>query len=54
MDRAYIEALYLLCSFEKFYALDAFIGLSDWTLNGEFIGIHKSTVNPKDPPNISP
>ena len=38
----------------KSYALNFVISLSDWRPNGEFLGIHKLSVNPKDPPNISP
>ena len=54
MDRAYIEHLYLLASFLAFYVLNVVNSFSDWTPNGEFLGIHKSSVNQKGPPNTSP
>ena len=53
MDRAYIEPLYLLVSFLKFYVLNVVSSLFDWIPNGEFFGIDKSSVNLKDPPIIS-
>ena len=53
MDRAYIEPLYLRLSLCEVYTLNVVISLSDWTPNGKFFGIHKSPVNPKEPPNIS-
>ena len=54
IDRSSIEPLYFLLSFLKFYVLDIVTSLSDWTPNGKFFGVYKSSVNPKDPPNISP
>ena len=40
-------------TFVKFYALNVVASLSDWMLSSEFLGIHKSPVDPKDPLNIS-
>ena len=40
--------------FLKCYVLYLVNSLSYWTPNGEFSGIQKLPVNPKDPPNISP
>ena len=37
----------------KFYELNVAISLSDGTPNCELLGMHKSPVNPKCPPNIS-
>ena len=42
------------CSFVKFYTLNFVIIVSDWAPNGEFFGIHKSSINPKDLLIISP
>ena len=43
-----------LCLFMRFYALKVVINLSDWKPNGEYFGIHKSFVDPKDLPNMGP
>ena len=33
---------------------DSSLSLFDWKPHSDFLRIHKSLVNPKDPPNISP
>ena len=50
MGRAHV---YLLCRFLKFHAVNVVISLSDLTPNSGISGVHKSPVNPEDPPNIS-
>ena len=51
-DRTSIGPLHKLSfhSLVKFYTISVVISLSGWTLNGECLSIHKSPVNPKDPP----
>ena len=38
----------------KFYSLNVVISLSDWTPDGEFFGIHKSSVSSKGLLKINP
>ena len=50
----YTASVFLFVLSEVLCIEYAVTSLSDWTPNGEFFGVCKSSVNPKDPPNISP
>ena len=42
-----------LCPFLKFYILNVVSSLSDFKPNADLFDRHKSSINPKGPPNIT-